>query len=310
MNTNVHVVVVGGCAAHLQQAETAVRDREARWSRFLVDSELSQLNANPGRPFVVSPDTYDLIALAVAAQETTNGAFDPTVLSCLIQAGYDQTFDQLASADSDSRVNGAGSVDVEPAPTPRSVVLDDGVHAIHLPPGVGLDLGGIAKGATADVVVSELMSAGAAGCCVNVGGDVRIEGRGPDGHDWIVAIDCPGSVEQRSVKLAHGAVCTSTTTKRRWAGSDGAQHHLRHPTTGRPFDTGLATVTVISARAAQAEILTKAAFAAGLDGAAALLRGYDVTGLLVSDEGEIVELEGFEAFASPAALLDTVGGAQ
>lgn len=42
-----------------------------------------------------------------------------------------------------------------------------------LPEGVHIDLGGIGKGRAADLVAMELMSAGARGVCVSLGGETR-----------------------------------------------------------------------------------------------------------------------------------------
>ena len=73
-------------------------------------------------------------------------------------------------------------------------------------------------------------------------------------------------------------------------------HHLIDPRTGRPATTGLASVTIVSAEAWRAEVLAKAAFLAGVDGASELVAATGGTGLLVTDDGEVVELPGLEPF--------------
>ena len=40
-------------------------------------------------------------------------------------------------------------------------------------------------------MVEELRAAGAAGVCVNLGGDLRAEGRAPGGGSWVVGIEHP-----------------------------------------------------------------------------------------------------------------------
>ena len=59
---------------------------------------------------------------------------------------------------------------------------------------------------------------------------------------------------------------------------------------------GLTSVTVITGDAWRAEVLAKAAFVAGADGGRALVEGAGATGLLVTDGGEVVELEGLDRF--------------
>ena len=96
MGTDAHVIVVGSDARHARRAALVARDRlhelEARWSRFLPDSEVSRLNAASGVPVVVSSDTLGLVERAVEGWRRTHGSFDPTVLDALVAQGYDRDF--------------------------------------------------------------------------------------------------------------------------------------------------------------------------------------------------------------------------
>src|SRR5262249_28727456 len=161
---------------------------ERRWSRFLPDSEVSRLNAAGGAPRVVSPETSALVSRAVEGWEITHGRFDPTILGDVVRAGYDQSFERVpavtAPGISDRRRGCAG------------IHVDEQVDVVRLPAGVGFDPGGIGKGYAADRVVGRLMSRGARGACVNVGGDIRVAGAAPDGSSWVVDVgdpftDCP-----------------------------------------------------------------------------------------------------------------------
>ena len=162
---------------------------ERRWSRFLPTSELSRLNAAAGKPVIVSADTFSVIKSAVDAWEQTDGCFDPTIHDALCAIGYDRTFAEVAPAPRPG--DGAappGCADIE---------LDPHLCAVRLPDGVRLDLGGIAKGAAADLVVSRLLDAGADGACVNIGGDIRVEGTAPTDAGWIIDIAFGGELHRR-----------------------------------------------------------------------------------------------------------------
>ena len=90
--------------------------------------------------------------------------------------------------------------------------------------------------------------------------------------------------------LADGGVATSSRLRRRWTGGDGkTTHHLIDPRTGQPADSGLATVTVVAAEAWQAEMLAKAVFLTGLTAGAVLLDTFQAAGLLITDDGSILE---------------------
>ena len=87
---------------------------------------------------------------------------------------------------------------------------------MRLPRGTGFDPGGIGKGLAADIVVDELRAAGAEGVCVNLGGDVRVEGAGPTGDGWTIAVDYPERARPIArIGIARGAVATSTTLQAR-----------------------------------------------------------------------------------------------
>jgi thiamine biosynthesis lipoprotein len=238
-----------------------------------------------------------LIEAAIAGWTLTEGRFDPTVLPALVAAGYDRTFDSLAAGppaafeatqnDEDDDVGGCGGIG-----------LDHERNAIRLPAGVTVDLGGIAKGHTADLVADELMRMGTAGAIANIGGDVRIAGRAPDGEAWRVAIEDPlgDGTPLATCAVADGAVATTSRRRRRWKTVTGSAHHLIDPTTGQPAESGLLAVTVVAARGVWAEVLAKAAFLAGPDEAGAVLAEFGTTGLLALDDGSVDVLPGMDVF--------------
>src|SRR3954447_17566868 len=189
MGTHVHLVAHGqpDMSTRLGVARRLIENCEALWSRFRPESELSRLNAGSGSWVEVSPETFALIEAAIAGWTLTEGRFDPTVLPALVAAGYDRTFDSIAgtppAAFEPQQNEGDDGCD--------DIGLDRERHSIRLPAGVTVDLGGIAKGHTADLVAEELMRLGPAGAVANSGGDVRVVGRAPDGEAWRVAIEDP-----------------------------------------------------------------------------------------------------------------------
>ena len=78
MGSDAHVVVVGGPKDVIERARTRIDQLEGRWSRFLPESEISQLNDRAGTPLAVSDDTVELITRAVEAWRFTGATFDPT----------------------------------------------------------------------------------------------------------------------------------------------------------------------------------------------------------------------------------------
>lgn len=277
MGTDCHIQVVDGPAAACDVAGAVVRADEARWSRFLPGSELRRLHT--GTPVRVSAETASLLALALGWRLRSGGWFDPLLGRELRAAGYDRPFDEL---------RGPGPVDAHD-PGRRSaadVVLAGDV--VTVPAGVEVDLGGIAKGHSADRALDAVLAAGAAGACVNLGGDLRCAGESPNGDGWWIDLD-HGPVAEASrlaVGLPHGAIATSTTRRRRWTTASGAEHHhLLDPRTGRPADPRWHTATVVADTAATAEVLAKVVLLADPAEVAALLDAHGAVAVATDHDG-------------------------
>jgi thiamine biosynthesis lipoprotein len=296
MGADAHVVVHGDpLLAELAQAELSRLERH--WSRFLPTSEVSALNRLAGSWVQVSAETVELVDRAVLAHVVTGGRYDPTVLGAVVRAGYDRSFDELAGVvrhhDPYSSLRlGAGDIEI-----------DHAAGAVRLPEGVGFDPGGIGKGLAADLVAAHLDAEGAAGALVNLGGDLRAIGVGPDGDDWTVDLDPAATGHPHTrVVLDHGAVATSTVLRRRWTIGGQERHHVMDPLAGTSADSDVVAASVIAARGWQAEVLAKAAIVAGTTEGSRLIASIGAHALLVDRHGGLHPTPGFERFTTPRAV--------
>ena len=275
-----------GTTAHLHLPDNLIRpvtellDRlESMWSRFLPDSDISRLNAAEGHPVEVSSETIDLIRAMVGAHLTTDGAFDPTLLAPLIGLGY-----------AASRHDASAHTALPPGATAKGdlggVLVDHATRQVALPPGTILDAGGIGKGRAADLAVEFALREGAPGALVEIGGDLRVEGRPDDADRWTIDLLSPDrSSVTAQVELTSGAVATSTDALRTWIHDGQRVHHLIDPSTGRATDNGVIACTVIAATATWAEVLTKPAFVRGRTAAIALADRLGVAMLVTEPSG-------------------------
>jgi thiamine biosynthesis lipoprotein len=293
MGTDAHVIVVGAGNGAAARARARIDELEQRWSRFVETSEVSALNRDAGRSLAVSADTELLVSRAIDAWRLTGGRFDPTVLGALIRAGYDRSFDTIVDTREGGRsslTRGCGDIEIE-----------DG--RVRLPPGTGFDPGGIGKGLAADLVGAEVMTHGARGVCVNLGGDLRVHGTSPDGAGWTIDIEHPLADEPVArVGVASGAVATSTTLRRQWTVDGERRHHLIDPETGRPSDTDLTLATVITEHAWLAEVLATAVLLRRSAHPFDLLGGTGAQALVVDRDGRVERTDGFTAFVGTATL--------
>jgi FAD:protein FMN transferase len=294
MGTRAHVIVVGGPAGLADAAPARIEQLESLWSRFRPGSDTSRLNLGAGGRVRVARETVELVERAVEGWRLTAGAFDPTLLGPVIRAGYDRTFELIPARARPGRSHAQPACDG----------IETGPGWVRLPAGSGFDPGGIGKGLAADIVVAELMAAGASGACVNLGGDLRVAGEGPGGGTWTVAVEHPASPEPIArLGLADGAVATSTTLRRRWRVGGELRHHLIDPRTGAPSATGVDLAAVVTGQAWVAEVLAKAVLLAGWRGAPAVLAGTGAEALTVAVGGRICTTPGLSAFLGGAPPL-------
>ena len=241
MGTSCSVFAVESSLFALLKAEFWVRGLAARLTRFDERSELSVLNRSGGEWAAVSRELEALLRESLRAHEMSGGLVNVAVLPSMLAAGYTRT---LAEGATPATLEGMHSAPQLPN------VLEVAPGRARLAPNAGIDLGGIAKGWMADRLAERL----GANVLVNLGGDLRARGGGPEGAGW------PVGLGEAPVLLAGHGAATSSVLRRRWG--DGL-HHVIDPRTGRPTMSGLAEVSVVAATAVDAEIVAKAALIAG-----------------------------------------------
>lgn len=227
-------------------------------SRFRIDSELTLLNQMHAHPVQVSQTLWDVLQSARDAERLTNGLVTPTLLDAIIEAGYDRTFDELPHLATFSPVS------VKTATLSlTAIAMDDVARTISLPPGMGLDFGGVAKGWAAHQAMKRLEGEGAT--LIDAAGDIAMSGPRADGSPWQIGVADPfhKGEEIETLFLNECGVATSGKDRRRWTRDGILQHHIIDPLTQQPAETDLLTVTVIAPNVMKAEAAAKAAFILG-----------------------------------------------
>jgi thiamine biosynthesis lipoprotein len=264
-------------------------DREA--SRFRPDSEISWIHSRDGGVFMLSNGLAEAVGVALAAARWTGGLTDPTVGQALMSLGYDRDFAAIGLERSERPVPHA------PVPGWQAVRLDGPL--LRLPAGVRLDLGATAKGLGSDRAARAALAAPghAGGVLVSLGGDIATWGTPPRGGWPILVADNPdpaGSPQAQTVRLARGAVATSSVTCRQWRRAGRVLHHIVDPRTGQPADGPWRTVSVAAATCADANAAATAAIVAG-EQAASWLASAGLPARLVSHDGEVRYTGGWPA---------------
>lgn len=233
-------------------------DWEQALSRFRIDSELSRLNRTFDQPVEVSETLWDVFQYALSAETITNGLVTPTVLDAMLEAGYDQSFEDLP------RLQNIYENQVLTAVNPLSLVLwDEKAQTICLPYGVHLDFGGVAKGWAAHHTVERLQEYGSV--LMNAAGDIAISDSLASGEPWQIGVKNPfvKDTDFETLKLNRCGVATSGRDRRRWNQNGLLRHHIIDPHTGQPADTDVMTATVVAPTVMEAEAAAKSVLILG-----------------------------------------------
>ncbi len=274
--------------SRLSAAKAAVdrflEEIDAAASRFRADSELSLINASPGREIRVSPLLGRAIAEALRGARLTGGAVDPTVGLAVRLSGYDTDFSAMPA---DGR---AIALVVERVPGWRGIRYHDPTRTLWLPRGVELDLGSTAKALASDLAATAALEAAAAGgALVSLGGDIAVAGEAPPGG-WQIQVseDSGAAISQgeETICITDGGVATSSTSVRRWTRGGVVLHHIIDPATGLPAAGPWRTATVVAGSCVDANVASTAAIVMG-DAAAGWLDELMLPARLVGRDGAI-----------------------
>ncbi len=304
MGTETTLVVIADAdnrslAVHaLEMGEQRLRKVESMMSRYLEDSEISNLNAaSDGEWMPLAAETLELLQTARRLAVRTDGAMDVTYhpafelwRRCAKQRRLPRR-DELRSA---KDACGWGNWRL----------LEDGAKKSQ--PQAGIDLGGIAKGYAIDRAVVAMKEAGARAGMVNVGGDLRCFGAGPEDGKWPVRIRDPfrpsGDKYLLTIAVRDAAVCTSGNYYRYHEIDDRRYSHIIDPRTLRPADA-IPSVTVVARDATTADAWSTALSVLGKDGLGMLKPADKIEAMLVvggPDDYKIVCTEGMKNIIAPS----------
>lgn len=249
---------------------------EAKYSRFLPSSLISQINAAAGiKPVLIDAETERLFALCDQMHFMTRGVFDPTSLPLLRVWNWKReqipSDDEIAKA---MRLIGWRKVQRKPG-------------QIFLPePGMGIDLGGMGKEYAVDCVAQLLAGHGAQSVLVDFGADVRVMGIPTDGRPgWHIGLDDPRTPGKCwcGLGVRDVGVATSGDYLRRFEANGRRYGHIIDIRTGQPVQNECRAVSVIAPSCTQAGMISTAAFVLGPREGMTLLDMPGVAGAIVTD---------------------------
>lgn len=256
------------------------------------DSDIGKVNLQAGKGRVpVDRQTAGYLEETLQIAEKSGGAFDPTL------GELTRLWDVEAE---DPRIPSSQKIQEFLKNTGyEKIHLDeeDGRDWVELEEGCSIDLGAVGKGVGCDEAAAFLKEdPKVQGAVIAVGGSVLTLGEKPDGTSWKVAVRDPrgGQEELLGVLALDGEHYVSTSGDyEKYFIQDGKRyHHILDPSTGRPADAGLISVTVLGENGAVSDGLSTACFVLGREKGAELLAAYHAEGIFVDQEKRVYVSEG------------------
>ena len=231
-----------------------IEELEKIFSHWRADSELYQFNAAlTTTPISIHPELLELLRHAEWMYKQTDGAFDPTIAPVVNLWGFGpvgKTRSTIPSADQIQQALTLTGLD-------KLEILSKGMVRKRVPT-LQLDFSASAKGEIIDQVCKLLDRWGFKNYLVEIGGEIRAEGRGRKGNGWIVGLedwDALNANGMVSVPLRNYAVATSGSYRLTKPNPDSNRSatHLIDPRTGRPVEHDLIAVNAFAPTARDAD---------------------------------------------------------
>lgn len=266
-------------------------------SPFLPNSIVSKINRNDR---VKLNDYFVEVYLeAKRFSVLTNGAYDVTVGPLVNEWGFG--FEPGSEKHYKERINSL----MQYVGFEKVALMKDSI--VKRDPRVKLDFSSLAKGYGVDKVGEYLASQGCANYLVDIGGEVRVKGKNPQGKNWQVGVAKPieqnldDHAVQEILRVTNLALATSGNYRNFYL-QDGKRYaHTIDPRSGYPVQSRLLSATILAKTCMEADAAATACMVMGLEKAIDFIEVLDgVEGYFIynSDEAEyaVYYTEGFRKY--------------
>lgn len=232
--------------------DTVLARIDISMSGYRADSEISRFNASSSTGwFEVSADLAKVVAAAVQISSESQGALDVTVAPLVELWGFGPAGSRT-DVPAQQEVQGirahVGFEKLAVRVAPPALRKAD--------PQLEVDLNAVAPGYAVDLLAAELMQLGVADFMIEIGGEVRVQGRNARGKPWRIAVEKPVDAEPEPllvIELTDAAVTTSGEYRHYDFRAGRSYSHTIDPRSGAPVQHELSAVVVVSSSALLAD---------------------------------------------------------
>ncbi len=217
---------------------------EDKFSRYIKDNLVDQMNKSFGLPVEIDDETYQLLEYARQLYDLSDGMFDIT--SGVLRKLW--TYANTSRPPSDQQI--------------LSLIEYIGFNKIDykrtsftMPKEMEIDFGGIGKEYAVDQVcnkIRKICQHENCGFLVNFGGDIAAESFSSKDPEWIVGVEETHNRKTKLnrdhsvIRIKHGCVATSGNSKRFIQFKGKRYGHLLNPKTGYPIEGAPMSITAFA----------------------------------------------------------------
>ena len=294
MGSHIDILIFDSVDAEniLDDAVEMLKMYEHRFSANDDSSELMEVNQNAGIKAVkVHPDLFDLIKIgkvhSCAQNSFLNIAIGPIVQTWRI--GF-----------KDVKVPTKQEIDnLLEITDPNQIILDERDQSVFLKKkGMAINLGALAKGYIADLMIEYLKKRDVDSGLINLGGNVLVFGDAKHNQDllWHIGIQNPSQIRGNhlfTIGIKNKSVVTSGIYERNYTENGKTYHHILNPKTGYPVETDVAGLSIISKKSVDGEIWTTRLFGKHVEDIMDEINSLpDIEGVVVTTEGKVYYTSG------------------
>ena len=293
--------------AYGKHADEAIRDAilrieqiEGMMSAYREDGNVSYINRMAAQePVPVKDELSEVISCGLKYWLLTDGAFDITIEPIVRLWGITTDSPHVPSCEE--------LAEVLPLVGSDKLLLNQEEKTISFSEaGMGIDLGGIAKGYAADEAERIFREYGVTSAVIDLGGNiVTIGPRKMDAMEWLRSLFCLGG-EARSewkvgiqapfaptgehcltIRVSDKAIVSAGAYERNFEQDGVVYHHIIDPKSGRPVQGELDSVTVIGDSSMEADALSTSIYILGIDAGMKLANKCGVDVILIDKNKKI-----------------------
>lgn len=260
MDSIVSQEVIGTNAQQaIEQINIEVQEWDKSLSMFDSSSDVAKINAAAGSNWVnVDSELIIMLNEAVRLSNDTDGAFSVTVAPLTSLWGITTDTPQVPDSEKIE--------EFLPLVNDNNIRIEDN-QVMLSQKNMGIDLGGIAKGAFCERAKIIYESYGIENALLNVGGTIYARGTHPDGSAFRVGYRDPEGNENSyiaSFTMTDKVIAVSGIYERYYINGDQLYGHIINPNTGYPAISDIKSVGVICDNGADADAWSTALYVKGL----------------------------------------------